>query len=226
MADPEQVTAALKEIYGANDWLMTLNFRALLVFSGLRRVDRSSRILDCGCAMGHFMRLLIDNGLPEVTGLDASPDMVESATRFTSRPVVLGDALVLTQLFSPASFDIITAMNLQHHFGGEGEWESFVRGCWGLLAQGGLLVCREPAMTWSFACLWWMSHHPVFFRSKLLKGRLLSIQEERPLLSYFFSRWPAFFPECLARCGFDIVKDVHWMGHRIVTARKRGDKGR
>ncbi|MBF0624679.1 MAG: class I SAM-dependent methyltransferase [Magnetococcales bacterium] len=220
MKDSANVTQALTTLYQRDDWLLRLNFQALLHLSGLTRLSREAELLDCGCAVGHFMGLLARHGFRRVQGLDAAPDMAARARAATGLPVVAADALEMGRHFPPASLDALTAMNLQHHLGREQEWEAFLRECARLLRPGGMLFVREPWMTPAMGLLWWMSRRPLFFRVGLLRGRLQSLVEERELLGYFLQQWPAVYREQLVRQGFRVERDLSWMGHRIVAARR------
>ena len=219
LPDSKEITTALTGLYGVDDWLMNLNFQVLLRLSGIHTLSRQVNILDCGCAMGHFLRMLQRHGFSQVQGVDASPEMVEYAKGLTKAHILCGDVLCMSADFGRGAFDLITAMNLQHHLGREEEWKQFIRECRRTLRQGGMLVIREPDTTVLFKGLRWMTRHRFFFKIRLLRGRLQSLAEEKALLDYFLARWPKYHREYLKREGFQVIKDFCWMGHRIVVSR-------
>jgi 2-polyprenyl-3-methyl-5-hydroxy-6-metoxy-1,4-benzoquinol methylase len=221
MQDTRQVTEALAQLYGSDDWLMNLNFWVLMCRSGISSLSRESRLLDCGCAMGHFLHILQAQGFTNVYGIDASPAMVEHAQHLTARPVYCCDALKMSEVLENGTFNALTAMNLQHHLGQEREWAQFTRECRTVIKRGGLLFVREPYPTLLFKVLRWMVDHPLFFRVGLLERRLQSLVEEKALIDYFIKHWPDFFEESLTDNGFEPVKRFMWMGHLIVVARRR-----
>jgi hypothetical protein len=47
----------------------------------------------------------------------------------------------------------------------------------------------------------------------------MNLAVERPEIEYFFSRWPALYKGYLARNGFEVLRDIVWLGHRIITSR-------
>jgi 2-polyprenyl-3-methyl-5-hydroxy-6-metoxy-1,4-benzoquinol methylase len=163
--------------------------------------------------------MLQRQGFTQVQGIDASPEMVVNARGLTKAPILCGDVLCMADEFGRGAFDMITAMNLQHHLGREGEWERFIQECRKTLRQGGILVMREPDTTMSLNGLRWMTRHRFFFKIQLLRGRLQSLVEEKALLDYFLARWPKYYGEYLKREGFQVIKDFCWMGHRIVVSR-------
>lgn len=221
MKDSKRTTDALIKLYQDNDWLMNLNFRLMLRLAGLTALPRDVSLLDCGCGMGHFMALLMRNGFANVHGLDASEEMISRAAILTGRTTFCGDVLRLTEVLGGVSFDVITAMNLQHHIGMESEWNSFLAQCHTALNPGGILLLREPFPTPTFKLLQWMSTREFFSRFRILRGRLLSVAEEKELLEGFFRTWPRKYRDCLERNGFAVTRESTWLGHRIVACRRQ-----
>ncbi|MBF0611598.1 MAG: class I SAM-dependent methyltransferase [Magnetococcales bacterium] len=218
MADSEVITDNLLEMYGRDDWIMRWNFGIFLRRSGLACLDRKSRILDFGCAMGHLLRLLRQEGFTQISGMDAAPAMVEAARHISDCPVVLGNAVECGQLFPPGEADVIIISDLVHHIESVEEWRTMLAGCRRLLAPGGLLVIREPWQTPLLRLLQVMAHHRIFYIGPL-KGRLRSFVEESALLDHFFANWPPIYHTLLREQGFLVEQDVSWLVHRITTAR-------
>ncbi|MBF0518990.1 MAG: class I SAM-dependent methyltransferase [Nitrospirae bacterium] len=218
MQDSENTTKALVGLYEHNDWLINLNFKLFMYLSGLQTQSRTSRVLDCGCAMGDFLKLLQRNGFINLCGVDASSEMLVHAKKKINAEMFCCDVLKMSELIVENSFDIITAMNIQHHIGYEEQWGLFVEQCRKILKPGGLLIMREPYPTLSFNVLRQMSNHRVFLNVNFLKKRIDSLIEERQLLDYFTNRWPSFYKGSLKRSGFNIVREVSLIGHRIVVS--------
>ena len=79
--------------------------------AALRRVgvDRGARVLDLGCGAGTFLRLAAERGA-EVTGLDASPGLIELAReRIPSAELRVGEIDRLP--FADDAFDLVTGFN-------------------------------------------------------------------------------------------------------------------
>ncbi|WP_437733900.1 class I SAM-dependent methyltransferase [Sorangium sp. So ce1335] len=72
------------------------------------------RALEVGCGTGHWLKLLHDHGF-EVTGLDASPAMLEQArARLPAAALLLGTAERLP--LPDAQLDCVLCVNALHHF--------------------------------------------------------------------------------------------------------------
>jgi ubiquinone/menaquinone biosynthesis C-methylase UbiE len=80
--------------------------RAILRAAG--RID-GLRVLDVGCGTGRMTQVLASRGA-RVAGLDLDAAMLTVAARWTSAPLILGDAAALP--FSAASFDVTVAVTL------------------------------------------------------------------------------------------------------------------
>ncbi|WP_437316652.1 class I SAM-dependent methyltransferase [Sorangium sp. So ce385] len=97
--------------------------------------SRGRRALEVGCGTGHWLELLHKNGF-EVTGLDASPGMLEQArARLPSATLVHGSAEQLP--FPDAGFDCVLCINALHHFG---EPRGFMAEAHRVLGAGGILI--------------------------------------------------------------------------------------
>lgn len=83
--------------------------REVILPAALRLLEpqRGERVLDLCCGQGVFTRLLIERGVGEVLAVDASPRMIESATRRCADPrvrYVVQDATMLGAL-ADGTFD-------------------------------------------------------------------------------------------------------------------------
>ncbi len=75
-----------------------------LLHQQLQRFPGASSLLEVGCGTGHFTRWFAKQG-PHVTGLDASPAMLEQARLRNGTNYLLGDALALP--FENQRFDLV-----------------------------------------------------------------------------------------------------------------------
>ncbi|MBI4689204.1 MAG: class I SAM-dependent methyltransferase [Nitrospirae bacterium] len=219
MPDNSDITKNLLDMYGRNDWVMNLNFRFFLSFSGLKDLPLDSKILDCGCAMGHLIIMLKSFGFNNVSGLDASPEMVESAKKITGSPVILSDVVEIRRHFEPECLDAIIISDLFHHIPSMDAWEIILDGCSTILRENGCLIIREPYPIFLLNLLYKMSRYK-FLHFGFLKARLRSFIEEDELLKYFFTHWPNGYRDLLSKNGFRIIKDMDWLVHRITSCRR------
>ena len=219
MADTRNITDNLLGMYGRNDWIMRTNFDIFLRRSGLMDLPRDVRILDLGCAMGHLILQLRQAGFQRVTGLDASPEMVEAARGLTGGDILLGDAAACGDLVEAGGFDVVIISDLVHHIEDESGWDRMLDGCRTALGPGGLLVIREPWPTPVLNLLYALSRFS-WLHLGPLKERLRSFVEEDALLQYFFSHWIPDYPERLQRRGFRVERDFSWLVHRITVCRR------
>jgi ubiquinone/menaquinone biosynthesis C-methylase UbiE len=102
------------------------------------------RILDVGCGMGDFLRLLAGLVAPgDATGIDLSETMILEARRRVNEDVPnisfdVADALDLP--FEPRSFDRITATQVLLHIP---DWSRALSEMWRVLAPSGSLAIGE-----------------------------------------------------------------------------------
>ncbi|MBF0212473.1 MAG: class I SAM-dependent methyltransferase [Magnetococcales bacterium] len=219
MADSPEITRNLLEMYGRDDWIMRTNFRIFLKRSGLMDVDRSGLVLDLGCAMGHLLRLLRQEGFTRLAGVDASPEMVARARSLTGGEVVEGLAETCADHFPHGSVSAIIVSDLIHHMTTVEDWHRLLAGCHLLLKPGGVLIIREPWQTLPVRVLQHMARYP-FFKIGFLKERLQSFVDEAALLDHFFTHWPPIYRSLLQQQGFVVERDFDWLVHRITTSRK------
>ncbi len=119
----------------------------------LARIPAHARILDVGTGAG-FFAVLLGSLEHEVTGVDLSADMIESAKRLAARHGVLADLRVMNAeelAFEDESFDLVISRNLTwtlpHPENAYGEWSR-------VLARGGVLLNFDADYgNVSFTCL-------------------------------------------------------------------------
>jgi 2-polyprenyl-3-methyl-5-hydroxy-6-metoxy-1,4-benzoquinol methylase len=219
MPDSQIITSNLVDMYSRNNFLMRLNLRCFIWLSGLRRVSRRSKVLDCGCAMGHLIRALRAYGFDNLVGIDASAQMAEGARATTGILVMHADVGTLSRHISPGEFDVIIASGLIHHLTTVADWENFIADCHRGLKEGGLLVIREPWPTLPVRVMRWMARHKVFDVG-FLKAQFKSLREEDGLVRYFFKFWVGSHKDLIIKHGFSVTKDFIWLVHRITLCRK------
>ncbi len=219
MADEENVTRALVDLYGREDIVTRLGARLFLRASGLARLPRTARILDCGCGLGRLLTLLRSRGFENLAGLDASGEMAEAARRLTGLPVVEGDVLELDRRFGEGEFDAVVVLNLLHHLDGPGEWGEALAHIRKVLNNGGTAVFREPHPTPFVKLLDRLSRIDAMVRTPLLGPRLATFVEERPLLEPFLENWPAAYRSLMSESGLRVEKELTGPVHRLLVCR-------
>lgn len=218
MKDSQEITTQLIKVYKTNDWLMNFGYRIFVYLTGIKQLSKELNVLDCGCGLGHLLFYLQRIGFKNISGIDASFEMTEYAKKLVKGQIICGDVLEISHKFTAGSFDIITAMNLQHHIGKEEEWEKFIKGCREVIKPGGLIFFWEPYQTLLFNSLRWLAKYSFFSRSNFLNGRFRSLSEEEALLSSFLSNWPRQFKGYLKNNKFKVIKERFFLWHHIVVS--------
>lgn len=94
----------------------------------------SSRVLDCGCGTGRFSQLFSERGA-QVTGIDASPKMLELAAQRAPRATFqIGD---VTDLPFHSEFDVVVCSQVLTHLH---EYERPLRSMRRALKPGGVVI--------------------------------------------------------------------------------------
>lgn len=112
------------------------------VFALLRDIGvAGKRVLDYGCGDGRYAGKLAEMGAAEVVGIDSSEAMIELARARGAgagpTPVSFSVASGLSLPFPPASFDLVFAYFVLHHFP---DMPAAIREIARVLAPGGHLV--------------------------------------------------------------------------------------
>jgi len=112
------------------------------------KVAPGMRVLDVGCGIGRWSRLLASRGA-RVTGVDLSPTMIAEAERRTAASGLASRCRFLVQdsaaLEIGGSFDLIVCVTMLQHILDVGEMRSALHRMALHLAPGGRLVVLEAA---------------------------------------------------------------------------------
>jgi 2-polyprenyl-3-methyl-5-hydroxy-6-metoxy-1,4-benzoquinol methylase len=102
---------------------------------------REARILDVACGGGKLLQFYLDAGYTNIYGVDVSPEQVALARQVTRN---VAQANVLHYLREhPASFDLISGLDIVEHFRKD-EVLEFLDLCFAALKPGGKLVLQTP----------------------------------------------------------------------------------
>ncbi|MFG2291948.1 class I SAM-dependent methyltransferase [Streptomyces sp. NPDC048603] len=136
------------------------------VYAGLAAETGARRVLDIGCGTGVFALLLAERGI-EVTGVDparASVDVARAKPGGERVRWICADATALP----PMHVDLVTmTANVAQAITGPQAWLGTLRGAYGALRPGGLLVfeTRDPA-----ARAWERWHRGATYRVTAVPG--------------------------------------------------------
>jgi 2-polyprenyl-3-methyl-5-hydroxy-6-metoxy-1,4-benzoquinol methylase len=109
-----------------------------------------TRVLDVGCGVGRWSRLLAARGA-QVTGIDLSPTMIAQARRRAARAGVIARCRFMTQdlaaLETGEQFDLVLGVTVLQHILDPDALRSAVQRMTSHLAEGGRMVLLEAAPT-------------------------------------------------------------------------------
>ena len=220
MGDRPDVTKNLVEQYRTTSYLTRLYGHMLYFISGLHRLPKTARIIDCACGGGALIEVLQARGFHAIDGFDASVDMVELSRSITGIDIKRMEARDMASNYPHDSFDAVCISGMLHHLEDQEEFDKFLFGCRDLLKSGGLVVIREPHPTLLMRTFTMMSRHGIFYIG-FLTSRLNSIVIEHELLTQFYHRWVGQHSQVLARYGLTETRAINWFESRIVVARKQ-----
>ena len=182
------VEAAVEETHW---WFVS---RRLLFRRLIERVagDRDARVLDVGTSTGSNLRLLVEMGFGNVTGLDTSAEAIRFCAEKGLPPVHEGDMTAMP--FEAGQFDLVLATDVVEHVDEDAQAMAEVAR---VLRPGGVVLFTVPA----FQSLWGLqdvvSHHKRRYRRpdfrRLVEGAGLTVVEQ------FYFNYLLFAPIWLAR---------------------------
>ena len=160
---------------------------------------RRPRLLDIGCAMGHFMDAAQDCGF-DVEGIDRNADAISKLSAkycFPATCTELAD-------FNGGPYDTVTMLDVVEHL--KDPWESIAKAA-SLVPKGGVMAISTPDMG--------------SLPARLLGARneLIQKAESGEHLTFFTRRT---LTAALHRVGFDVVRiDSYGLTTDFATAAKR-----
>lgn len=160
--------------------------------------DRDARVLDVGTSTGTNLRMLVEMGFRDVTGLDMSDDAIRFCAEKGLPPVRQGDITAMP--FEADRFGLVLATDVVEHVDDD---VSAVAEIERVLTPGGLALFTVPA----FQSLWGLqdqvSHHKRRYRRagfrSLVEGSGLEV------LDQFYFNYLLFAPIWLARKLLPVV---------------------
>ena len=99
--------------------------------------------LDLGCGEGLMLEAMTRQGIPSLSGVDLSPQMLGEARRRTDARLSLENAQDHLEQLAPESLDLVTAIDFIEHLTRE-EAAALARGIFRVLKPGGALLLRCP----------------------------------------------------------------------------------
>lgn len=113
----------------------------------IHQVPLEARILDAGCGQGHLLAALYRVGYKNLSGLDISPQMIESARSLLPSEVKLTQADIrgFLAVAQPESYDVVFFHDVLEHLPREDTLD-VLKGLHKILCVGGFLSVRVPNM--------------------------------------------------------------------------------
>ena len=105
---------------------------------------KGKRVLEVGTGLGHFAERLAARGA-ELTVVDLGPNLVENVRSRLGCEGYCADALCLTEVLQPASFDVVVSSECIEH---TPDPARAVAQMLGMLKPGGLLSLSTPNVVW------------------------------------------------------------------------------
>jgi SAM-dependent methyltransferase len=162
---------------------------------------RDLRVLDVGCGAGGMLAPLSRYG--EVTGIDASEELIEFCRRRGFERVQVGSAYELP--VASDAVDLLTLFDIIEHVPDD---RRVLRECHRALAPGGLLFVSVPAYQFLYANNDRVAHHERRYTAGRLRRTLMAAGFSRPRVSYFNTLlFPAILPAVLGKKLLERVRE-------------------
>lgn len=127
-----------------NSWMYKAREEVFLREAGRTGIDRSSRILDVGSGTGLYLRWWERMRPAEVVGSDLTSSAVRNLRQhFPDKQVEQLDIAAGTGPFEPASFDVVSCMDVLFHITDDDKYRSALANISRLLKPGGRFVFTE-----------------------------------------------------------------------------------
>lgn len=200
-------------------------FQQEVIFPNTMRLltlRKGESLLDLACGEGAFSRAAHKLGA-QVTGLDASEDLIDAARRKSGRGVryLVGDAARLTETLPAGSFDAVVCILAVQNID---PVEPVIQGCGQVLRPGGrlVLVMTHPCFRMPRQSAWgWDEERKIQYRrvDRYLSPLRIPIQT-RPgadpeLRTWTFHRPLQTYFTALSHAGVMVDTLEEWPSHRV-----------
>lgn len=183
--------AAEAEVEATHWWFVV---RRRLFAAELQRmgIPRNAHILDVGTSTGTNLRMLRDNGYPNVSGLDFSADAIRYCAQKGFDGVRQGDVCAIP--YDSGSFDLVLATDIIEHVDDD---ITALREIRRVLRPGGQALVTVPA----FQSLWGLQDNVSQHKRRYRISQLLQVARTaglQPMRWYYFN-FILFIPILIAR---------------------------
>ncbi len=104
---------------------------------------RSLRILDLGCGIGGYVKVFLDHGFAQISGVDISMESIQAAHRFGIPQVRQADIREAIRSTEPGTYDAILLLDVLEHFDRE-EAIGMMKEIYRVLRPNGFVVLHVP----------------------------------------------------------------------------------
>jgi SAM-dependent methyltransferase len=200
----ERATQAVEAHVERDHWWFRGRRRLVATMIRAFGIPPTAQVLDVGCGTGSNLRLLVELGFGDVTGLDRSEDAVRWCREKQLPPVERGDLCALP--FPEDHFDLVLATDVLEHVD---EPDAGVAELRRVLRPGGTLIVTVPA----FESLWGLqddvAHHKRRYRRDELVVQLRA--GGFSVARSFYFNFLLFVPIWLAR------QLIRWLGVEVAS---------
>jgi len=200
----ERATQAVEAYVERDHWWFRGRRRLVAAMIRAFGIPPSAQVLDVGCGTGSNLRLLVELGFGDVTGLDRSEDAIRWCREKQLPAVERGDLCALP--FPEDHFDLVIATDVLEHID---EPDAGVAELRRVLRPGGTLIVTVPA----FESLWGLqddvSHHKRRYRRDELVVQLRAAGFI--VARSFHFNFLLFVPIWLAR------QLIRWLGVEVAS---------
>ena len=200
----ERATQAVEAHIERDHWWF--RGRRRLVAATIRAfgIPPSAQVLDVGCGTGSNLRLLVELGFGDVTGLDRSEEAIRWCREKQLPPVERGDLCALP--FPEDHFDLVLATDVLEHIDEPGVGVAELRR---VLRPGGTLIVTVPA----FESLWGLQDDVAHHKRRYHRDELVVQLRDSgfTVARSFHFNFLLFVPIWLAR------RLMRWLGVEVAS---------